>query len=229
MWYVLEWRATYFGSLRVKLIYKLLGMSNEFDPSDPIQNVLHSNLHMIMDHAPKIYQTIEVWYAKPPTPNQMTCWMKEKIQWQRKVVMTRCNFTSGTIYICSTYRRKMTMPNYRALTWGLMWPTKYGLIDWRETYLVIPSVVVGVVDDRSTQTSGWVDSSSCNGDGCQVYQKHGEPNGKWSKHLAGVQGVTTRHQISSSSSTTTFKQHFNIRILPNVPNVAIYGNTRALN
>jgi len=97
--------------------------------------------------------------------------------------------------------------------------------------VVIPSVVVGVVDDRSTQTSGWVDSGSCNGDGCQVYQKDGEPNGKWSKHLAGVQGVTTRRQItsSSSSSSTTFKQHLNIHILPNVPNGAIYGNTRALN
>ena len=104
----------------------------------------------------------------------------------------------------------------------------------RETYVVIPSVVVRVVDDRSTQTSGWVDSSSCNGDGCQVYQKYGEPNGKRSKHLAGVQGVTTRHQITPSSSSssllaTTFKQHFNIRVLPDVPNVAIYGNTRALN
>lgn len=115
------------------------------------------------------------------------------------VVLSTSILHTGEIWQCQTYR---------ALTWGLMWPTKYGLIDWRETYVVIPSVVVGVVDDRSTQTSGWVDSSSCNGDGCQVYQKHGEPNGKWSKHLQEYKELQLdikyhhHHQQRHSSNTS---------------------------
>ncbi|KAF4386125.1 hypothetical protein F8388_016377 [Cannabis sativa] len=44
-----------------------------------------------------------------------------------------------------------------------------------ETYVVIPSVVP-VVDDRSTETTSWVNTGSGDGDGCQMDQEDSEPN-----------------------------------------------------
>ena len=41
-------------------------------PNEPIWNILCSNFHTNSNHAPKSYQTWKVFYAKPPTPNQIS-------------------------------------------------------------------------------------------------------------------------------------------------------------
>ena len=59
--------------------------------------------------------------------------------------------------------------------------------------MVIPSVVL-VEDDGSTKTSCWVDSSSSDGDGCQVDQEHSESNRERCKNLSNFKKKkTTKH------------------------------------
>jgi hypothetical protein len=50
-------------------------------------------------------------------------------------------------------------------------------------YMVIPGIMVPVEDHGSTQATSWVDTSSCNGDGCQMHQVDCKPNGKRRKYL----------------------------------------------
>ena len=49
--------------------------------------------------------------------------------------------------------------------------------------MVVPSVVL-VEDDCSSKTSCWVDSSSSDGDGCQVDQEHSESDWERCKNLS---------------------------------------------
>ena len=48
--------------------------------------------------------------------------------------------------------------------------------------MVIPCLLV-VVDNSSTKASGWVNSSSSNGDSSQMYHEHSKSNWKWSQDL----------------------------------------------
>jgi hypothetical protein len=60
-------------------------------------------------------------------------------------------------------------------------------LSWRKCsdvpYMVIPGIMVSVEDHGSTQATSWVDTSSCNGDGCQMHQVDCKPNGKGRKYL----------------------------------------------
>ncbi len=64
-------------------------------------------------------------------------------------------------------------------------------------YLVIPGIMVSVEDHGSTQATSWVDTSSCNGDGCQMHQVDCKPNGKGRKYLPH----TMSHDTMSTSTT----------------------------
>ena len=66
--------------------------------------------------------------------------------------------------------------------------------------MVIPSLLV-VVDNSSTKASGWVDSSSSNGDGSQMHHEHSESNWKWSQNLVRKQNSQTKK---------TFRQYHNL-------------------
>lgn len=52
-----------------------------------------------------------------------------------------------------------------------------------ETYVIIPRVKLSVVDDCGTKTPSRVDTGASNGDGGQVNQEHGEPNGQGCQDL----------------------------------------------
>jgi hypothetical protein len=60
-------------------------------------------------------------------------------------------------------------------------------LSWRKCsdvpYMVTPGIMVSVEDHGSTQATSWVDTSSCNGDGCQMHQVDCKPNGKGRKYL----------------------------------------------
>lgn len=47
---------------------------------------------------------------------------------------------------------------------------------------VIPCML-SVEDDSSSKTPGWVNASSCDGDGGQVNQEHCKPNGEGGQNL----------------------------------------------
>ena len=52
----------------------------------------------------------------------------------------------------------------------------------QNTYHVIPCML-SVEDDSSSKTPGWVNASSCDGDGGQVNQEHCKPNGEGGQNL----------------------------------------------
>ena len=63
----------------------------------------------------------------------------------------------------------------------------------QNAYMVIPCVVF-VVDNGSPKTPGWVNTSSCDGDGGQMNQEHRKPNGKWSQNLQISKNTTSEQQ-----------------------------------
>ena len=50
------------------------------------------------------------------------------------------------------------------------------------TYMLIPNFFV-VEDHSSTKTPSWVNTSTSDGDGGQVYHEHSKPDRKWSQNL----------------------------------------------
>ena len=67
-----EWKATYYNSLRAKLILASLEMKKNkgLALDEPQKNVIHSNLHILTKHPLHTYQPWKVFYANKPTPNQ---------------------------------------------------------------------------------------------------------------------------------------------------------------
>ena len=68
----LEWRATYFNSF--SLLYAF--PKRVWPSKEPPWNISFSNLHTTFEHALKTYRTWKVWYAKQPTPDQKSCWVR---------------------------------------------------------------------------------------------------------------------------------------------------------
>ena len=81
--------------------------------------------------------------------------------------------------LCKTQKEKPLLDdeNKKNLT-----PSKSRRWWYRIAYMVIPSMAF-VVDDGSSKAPGWVDASSCDGDGGQVHQENSKPNRERSKDL----------------------------------------------
>ena len=74
-----EWRATYFSSLRVKLMLAPLGMLKRvWLLMNPYRMLILQTSTWLPPsmQAPKTYWRWKVLYAKQPTPDQKSCWLK---------------------------------------------------------------------------------------------------------------------------------------------------------
>lgn len=81
--------------------------------------------------------------------------------------------------------------------------------------MMIPCMVL-VVDDGSPKAPSRVDTSSSDGDGCQVHQEHGKPNGKWSQDLHFNSNIGRRLMIKSKWRTTDIVANTNVLCYMNI-------------